>query len=279
MVRSAGWLTVAGSALALGLLPILAGCGQSGAAESARWPAGRTFLSTSVTDGGHQRLLVRATRVSLTFKAGTISANAGCNTMSGAARLDGGRLVVGELATTAIGCPQALADQDTWLADFITSRPALTLQGPTLTLHGTTAVITLTDRKVAEPGRPLAGTHWIADTVIDRNTASSVPPAITADLMLTTDGHVSGNTGCRGFSGSYTATATTLTFSRLGTGKRSCASDTVQLDRAVIAALTGTVTYRIDAGQADADRRLGRRARAHGALTPASRSRPIRRAA
>ena len=57
---------------------------------------------------------------------------------------------------------------------------------------------------------------------------------------------MSGNTGCRGFSGTYTAT--TLTFSRLGTGKRSCASDTVRMDRAVLAALTGTVTYRIDAG-------------------------------
>ncbi len=65
--------------------------------------------------------------------------------------------------------------------------------------------------------------------------------------MLTADGHVSGNTGCCGFSGSYTATATTVTFSRLGTGKRSCASDTVHMDRAVLAALTGTVAYHIDA--------------------------------
>jgi heat shock protein HslJ len=249
MVRRAGRLTALASALALGMLPVLAGCGQSGAARSTRLPAGRTFVSTSVTDGGgHQRPLVRATKISLTFQAGTISANAGCNTISGAARLDAGRLVVGALATTAIGCPQPLADQDTWLANFLTSRPALTLQGPTLTLHGSTAILTLTDRKVAEPDRPLAGTHWVADTVIDRNTASSVPPA-TANLILTTDGHVSGNTGCRGFSGSYTATATTVTFSSLGTGKRSCASDTVRMDRAVLAALTGTVTYHIDAGR------------------------------
>lgn len=247
MVRSTGWLAAVASALVLGGLSMLAGCGQSGVAGSARLPAGRTFVSTSVTDGGHQRPLVRATKISLTFQAGTVSANAGCNTISGAARLEAGRLVVGALATTAIGCPQPLADQDTWLADFLTSRPALTVQGSILTLHGTTVVITLIDRKVAEPDRPLAGTHWVADTVIDRNTASSVPPAITADLILTTDGHVSGTTGCRGFAGSYTATATTVTFSRLGTGKRSCASDTVQMDRAVLAALTGTVTYRIDA--------------------------------
>jgi heat shock protein HslJ len=247
MVRGAGWLAALGSALALGGLSMLAGCGQSGAAGSARLPAGRTFVSTSVTDGGHQRPLVRATKISLTFRAGTISANAGCNTISGAARLDTGRLVVGALATTAIGCPQPLADQDAWLADFLASRPTLTLQGPTLTLHGTTAVITLTDRKVAEPNRTLAGTHWVADTVIDHNTASSVPPAITADLILTADGHVSGNTGCRGFSGSYTATATTVTFSRLGTGKRSCAGDTAHMNRAVLAALTGAVAYRIDA--------------------------------
>jgi heat shock protein HslJ len=247
MVGGAGRLTAIGSALALGMLSILAGCGQPGAARSTRLPAGRTFVSTSVTDGGHQRPLVRATKISLTFHADTISANAGCNTISGAARPDAGRLVVGALATTAIGCPQPLADQDTWLANFLTSRPALTLQGPTLTLYGTTVVITLTDRKVAEPDRHLAGTHWVADTVIDRNTASSAPPAITAELILTTDGHVSGNTGCRGFSGSYTATATTVTFSRLGTGKRSCASDAVRMDRAVLAALTGTVTYHIDA--------------------------------
>jgi len=249
MVRGAGFLTALGSVLALGVLSMLAGCGQPGAARSARLPIGRTFVSTSVTVGGRQRPLVRATRISLTFQAGTISASAGCNTISGAARLEAGRLVVGPLATTAIGCPQPLAEQDAWLADFLTSGPALTLQGPTLTLDRTTVVITLTDRRVAERDRPLAGTHWVVDTVIDRNTASSVPPAITADLTLTAGGHVSGNTGCRGFSGSYTATATTVTFSRLGTGKRSCASDTAHMDRAVLAALTGTVTYRIDAGR------------------------------
>src|SRR5260221_3914440 len=246
MVRGARWLAALGSARALGGLSMLAGCGQSGAASSARLPAGRTFVSTSVTDGGHQRPLVRATKISLTFRAGNISANADCNTISGAARLDAGRLVVGALATTAIGCPQPLADQDARLPDFLATRSTLTLQGTALTLHGTTTVITLTDRKVPEPNRTLAGTHWVADTVIDHNTASSVPPAITADLILTADGHVSGSTGCRVFSGSYTATATTRTFSRLGTGKRSCPSDTAHMDRAVLAALTGARASPID---------------------------------
>src|SRR5260221_13145764 len=111
MVRGARWLAALGSALALGGLSMLAGCGQSGAARSARLPAGRTFVSTSGTDGGHQRPLVRATKISLTFQAGNISPNAGCNTISGGAAPDAGPPLVGALARTPMAGPHPLANQ------------------------------------------------------------------------------------------------------------------------------------------------------------------------
>ncbi len=77
----------------------------------------RTFLSTHVQ--GHD--LVAGTHVRLSFKDGQVRINAGCNLMSGAYQIVNGRLVVGD----------------------------------TLTLRNGDITMTLKDREVVDPDRPL----------------------------------------------------------------------------------------------------------------------------
>ena len=121
----------------LGAGLVLGGCGS----ESVDL-AGRSFTSTEVR--GHD--LVEGSKVALSFEDGRISANAGCNTRNGAATWDGDTpQVAGPLAMTMMACDEALMDQDQWLSEFLTSSPALAVDGETLTLGDDTTGITLSE--------------------------------------------------------------------------------------------------------------------------------------
>jgi heat shock protein HslJ len=100
---------------------------------------GKTYVSTRVT--GHT--MPAGTKVTVTFGTdGNLSANAGCNSMSGTFSVDNGRLAVGELAMTEMGCsPPARQAQDGWLAAELGARPELVLSGTTLRLTAGATVI------------------------------------------------------------------------------------------------------------------------------------------
>ncbi|HZB66031.1 MAG TPA: META domain-containing protein [Ornithinibacter sp.] len=105
--------------------------------------AGRTFTITEVR--GHD--LVEGSTVTLAFEENGISAQAGCNTLNGAASWDGGTLDVQEpMASTRLACEEALRAQDQWLASFLTSSPALEVDGEVLTLDDDTTRMTLAEQ-------------------------------------------------------------------------------------------------------------------------------------
>jgi heat shock protein HslJ len=238
----------------------LAGCGrgtasQAGAAGSTDGePWGRTFLSTSVTENGQPRPLVTGTRVTLNFveDGHRLGAQAGCNSMGGQVSFAGGRMIVGDLATTEMGCDPPRHAQDEWLAGFLTSRPEWSREGSTLTLDNGTTRIVLEDKKVADPDRPLRGTKWVVDTVVDGESASSVPAGAEAFIAFG-DGpdreRFTGNTGCNGMGGNSVVheDTSTITFSEVITTKMACEDDRMRLERAVLNTLKGDVRYQIDA--------------------------------
>jgi heat shock protein HslJ len=152
---------------------------------------------------------------------GNLSANAGCNTMSGQYSLSGGRLVVeGPLASTLMGCP-GRDNNDAALSAFLTSRPSLTLKGDTLTLASGSASMTLVDRAVAHPAKPLAGTKWVADTLYDGDTVSSAIDRTSTTLRI--DGSkATGKIGCNSYGADVVSTATTLSFSNFLSTRIAC---------------------------------------------------------
>ena len=74
---------------------------------------GTTYTSTAVT--GHE--LVAGSQITMAFADGSVSVNAGCNTIRGSYALDGDTLVVAEdLASTMMACPRTdRTEQDAWL--------------------------------------------------------------------------------------------------------------------------------------------------------------------
>ena len=103
---------------------------------------GGVWVADSVLDPDVS--LVPGSEIEMRFKDGSLSVNAGCNTLFGGASIEGDDLVVPALASTRKGCEDALSRQDAWLTDFLGSHPAIEVLDQDLWLsHGDDSVIHL----------------------------------------------------------------------------------------------------------------------------------------
>ena len=85
--------------------------------------SGDPWVATRVEDPDHE--LAPDSTLTLTFTSDSVTANAGCNTLRGRAKVDGDELVVEEMASTMMACVASLSEQDVWLTTFLTSRPTI----------------------------------------------------------------------------------------------------------------------------------------------------------
>lgn len=256
--RVGGWRRPGGMRrLGLGVCALLlvAGCGQAPTAQpggggSGEDLVGRTFLSTSATDGGEPLGLAGGTRVSLWFADdGRLVANAGCNTLAGPVTLDGGKIeTTGGLSMTEMGCDAPLHAQDEWLAKLLQASPSWRLDGDELVVTGANSELVLLDRSVAEPDQPVEGTRWQLDTIFSAGTASSVPAGADAHLTFA-GGRVTGSTGCNTLEGPAAITGSTIKFGQLSMTRKACPDDLATMERAMVAVLQGDVPFEIESDQ------------------------------
>ena len=199
---------------------------------------GKTYLSTAVKGAS----LVPGTRIRLSFKDGTLSASGGCNSMGGTYTITGGRLTTTQMVTTDMGCEQPRMQQDQWLAALL-SGSTISLAGDTLTLDDGTIQLTLQDREVADPDRPIEGTNWILDGIRTGDAVSSVPAGVTAshpDRRRSDRGQRRLQRRLR----PVQVTADTLTFGPLMMTRDRVRRGTAGVESAVTTVLTGRSTTR-----------------------------------
>lgn len=209
--------------------------------------ADRAFLSTAVTDGGVARPLVAGTRIRLSFSGSTLGASAGCNSMSGTYRLEGGRLISDGGAMTEMGCDQAREAQDQWLIALLGSQPAIRLTGDELTLESGSIVVRLLDRKIVEPDVALTGHVWTVTSIISGDTVSNTPQGPTATLLFNADGTLVVNAGCNQGAATWRAAGTDITVADLVLTKKACEGAGGQLESAVVGVLrAGSIAATID---------------------------------
>jgi heat shock protein HslJ len=210
---------------------------------------GRQFVSVLVTDKGKSKALVAGTKIRLNFNDGQIGASAGCNSMGGDYQVVDGKLVVGQMATTEIGCPTNLSEQDEWLATFLGSKPGIAIDGSDLVLTAGGTEITMLDREVAEPDQPLAKRTWSLTTVITGDAASSVPEGMNVTLLFDDSGSFTFTDGCNSGGGQYATNGDKITFSQVVATDMAC--DTSPDHSSVTAAVdqmlnADDVTFEID---------------------------------
>lgn len=167
--------------------------GQGDEPGASGTPADGTYVATEVTG----RALVAGTTLRLTWDGETLSADAGCNQMSGPASVADGRLVVDDLAMTEMGCEPGRMEQDQWVAELLVSGPEITTTDEGFTLAGATT----TARFATEPAPddvPLEGTTWLLESTVDGDVASSSVggPDDARPRFRIADGRVVGFDGC-----------------------------------------------------------------------------------
>jgi heat shock protein HslJ len=203
---------------------------------------GRSFVSTEVD--GHE--LVPDSVVRLTFEDGSLSINAGCNTMFGGYTVEGDVLSAPTMAMTEMACDPALMEQDAWISGLISNGPTVTVDGDTLTIAGPDAqTITFLDTEVAEPDQPLEGTRWVVDGLLANEGVSTVPIGAEASITIS-DGTAAVEAGCNTGSATVTITDSTITFGPLMLTRMACPQPQMDLENAVVSVLSGDVAYTID---------------------------------
>lgn len=239
--------------LMLAAVAAAAGCGGTGGEASddagpAPDLAGRSFVSTEVTG----RDLVHGSTIAIAFEQGSLSASAGCNTVSGAYVLDGAVLRLdGEAATTMIGCDPDHAAQDEWLTAFLTDGATATEEGGRLTLAGGDVTVVLKEGRPGGEPPPLLGTTWTLETLIEGDVAASVPAGVEPPtLRISKNGTAAVFTGCnRGRAPVEVRDDGFLVFGPLALTRMACEPDARQVEDAVTAILDGRVAIAFDGPQ------------------------------
>jgi heat shock protein HslJ len=214
--------------------------------------AGRTFLSTAVTERGMPRPMPAGSRVWLQFTAdGQLMADAGCNSIGGHVELSGGRIWMHEMWMTEMSCAEELMAEDRWLASLLETRPSWQLSGPHLRVSAGQTVIELTDRRVLDPDRPLEGTRWVAWGLIGKSLTDPAVAHLSRVFLVFGQGRVTGWDGCQPLDGPAAVSGTTISFGPGLAAADSPGTDpaAAALARRVRATLHGDVRYEIEADQ------------------------------
>lgn len=143
------------------------------------------------------------TRITMEVDGDEVRGSAGCNTYGAGLAIEGKTFDVGELALTEIGCPPDVAEAEGRFVEALGEADTIARARSRLTLAGPQTELVFRLVPPVDP-KPLTGTIWILDTLVEGSAASSTTAsAQPARLSLKDDGTFEGTTGCRSFSGTW----------------------------------------------------------------------------
>ena len=156
------------------------------------------------------------------FDSGQLSANTGCNQLTGSYRLEGTALAIDKrMAVTQRGCPSALAQQEKALIEALARTTSYRIDQGRLELLDATGQILLTFTLVKTS--PLLGRVWQLDRYQDAQKALVPPVARTQiDLTFLERGTLGGSDGCNRYMSGYVLDQQTLKIGPIATTRMAC---------------------------------------------------------
>ena len=146
---------------------------------------------------------------------GSLSGSGGCNSYSATWDSDGTTLTVGAIAATRMACDPAV---NTLESEYL----GLLQVAATWSLEGTTVTVTTSAGSTLVYGGDTDGPALVGEWQLSTFGGTAVPNGIIATAVFGADGSVTGSGGCNTFSGTYTASDTSLTISRLAVTSMFC---------------------------------------------------------
>ncbi len=176
-----------------------------------------------------------------------ISGSAGCNRYSGTYTASGSNLAISSnLATTKMACETDIMDQENTYLQALASVKTYEVAGGKLMLGDGSNKSLLV---YAAQSQDLAGTSWQAVGYNNgKQAVVSVLNGTTLTLEFSTDGNVSGNSGCNTFSGPYKVTGDQIKLGPLAGTMMACSDPAGIMDQEAqyLAALGSASTYVVD---------------------------------
>lgn len=185
-------------------------------------------------------------KVTAQFEEGRVAGNAGCNSYSGAAEVDGDNLTIGPLASTMAFCaPEELMQQETAFLTNLQSATTYEIVDNQLILRDGEGADLLIFEEVE--ATTLEGTLWMM-TNYNNGREAVVSVAIDTEVTaLFEDGQLSGNGGCNQYSGGYELEGESISIGPLISTQMFCAEPEGTMDQETLylAALEAATTYEI----------------------------------
>ncbi|MCU0293991.1 MAG: META domain-containing protein [Thermoanaerobaculaceae bacterium] len=196
--------------------------------------------------------------VTIRLADGSLTGFSGCNQLVGSYSLDGGTLVLGQLAGTMMACPEpARSTEDQFLRAF-SGRMQVVVEGSHLTLVPASGGDALRFEREAPPR--IEGVRWEVTGYNNGRQAVVGPKAGTRLTLEFQDGQVSGDSGCNRFHGSFTVEGNALAIGPLMTTRMACDDESMVQEQQFLAALASAATWDLVRGMLDVHRADGERA-------------------
>ncbi|MBT2507347.1 META domain-containing protein [Streptomyces sp. ISL-98] len=175
------------------------------------------------------------------------SGNSGCNQFGADVDVTGDTITVGPGQTTEMACAKDIQKFEENLQRTFRGALKAKVTDDKLTLTTTKGdTIALTAEK-PDAAAPLVGTKWRVESLLDGDTATSLPKDVAgkANLVFGKDGSVGGNLGCNNVTGQAKVSGSTLTFSKIATTRKMCPPKIMETERALLKILDGEVKYEL----------------------------------
>jgi heat shock protein HslJ len=192
------------------------------------------------------------------FEGGRVSGFSGCNRFMGNFTVDRERLTIGTLAGSMMACPEPAMALETAFLSFLSGTLAANVAGDRLSLTPVAGGAPL--QFALEPKPTLEGVQWEV-TGYNNGRQAVVSPQLGSRLTVVfKDGHISGNSGCNSFHGTFKVEGSALSVGPLATTRMQCSEKGVMdQEQAFVAALQTATTWEISRGMLDMHRKDGAR--------------------
>lgn len=230
---------------------------ETAATVSSSFPTGVNWRLFSYTDGkGGMTTVIGEKPITALFRAdGTATGSSGCNQYTAGYTTSGTSIQITPGISTMMACAPAVMDQESLYFSLMSRATTYSVNGDNLLFFDSSGNAILAYNRAQEipvtlsPQAPVVGTWDLVTYYNGNNAVVSVLSGSNISAVFTTDGKITGASGCSEYSATYSLHDATLGISQVKSTKIACEPDIMQQENQYLALLPGVNTYQMSGDQ------------------------------